>query len=65
MEGVKYIIDEKGQKKAVVVDLETFGDLWEDIHDLLVLESRKDEPCSKWKDVKKRLNIKTREKANA
>jgi hypothetical protein len=54
MEGVQYIINEKGQKKAVIIDLETFPDLWEDIHDLLVLESRKNEPRSNWKDIKKR-----------
>ncbi len=59
MNGVQYIIDEKGQKKAVVIDLEAFSDLWEDIHDLLVIESRKNEPRSKWSDVKKRLNIKS------
>ncbi len=45
-------------KKAVVIDLDLYGDLWEDIHDILVIEARKSEPRVKWEDVKKRLHKK-------
>ena len=55
MEGIQYIVDEQGQRKAVVIDLDTMGDVWEDIHDVLVVESRKHEPRTKWEQVKKRL----------
>lgn len=58
MEGLQYIIDDKGKKKAVVIDLDLYGDLWEDIHDILVIEARKSEPRVKWEDVKKRLHKK-------
>ncbi len=53
MEGIGYIINDKGEKKAVVIDLATYGPLWEDIHDILIAESRKSEPRKKWEDVKK------------
>jgi hypothetical protein len=44
MEGIRYIINDKGEKKAAVIDLDTYGHLWDDIHDILIVESRKSEP---------------------
>jgi hypothetical protein len=55
MKGIQYIIDDKGQKCAAVVDFDVYGHLWEDIHDILVVESRKREPRVKWENAKKRL----------
>ena len=43
MTGVQFIIDEKGEKKAAVIDLETHKALWEDIEDVLVSRSRRNE----------------------
>ena len=57
MEGIRYIINDKGEKKAAVVDLDTYGYLWEDIHDILIVESRKSEPRKKWEDVKKGFRV--------
>ncbi len=48
----------KEKKKAVVIDLATYGHLWADIHDILIVESRKSEPRKKWEDVKKVLHEK-------
>lgn len=56
MKGIQYIIDDNGRKRAAVVNLNIYGHLWEDIHDILVMESRKGEPRVKWKEVKKRLH---------
>ena len=36
MEGIRFITDEKGKKVAVQIDLDRYGELWEDIHDQLV-----------------------------
>jgi hypothetical protein len=55
MKGIQYIIDSNGKKRAAVVNLDVYGHLWEDIHDILVVESRKNEPRAKWEEVKKRL----------
>ncbi len=59
MKGVQYIIDDNGKKRAVVVNLDVYGHLWEDIHDILVEESQKNEPRVKWEEVKRRLHKKT------
>lgn len=58
MEGIRYIIDDKGEKKAAVIDLDIYGNIWEDIHDILIVESRKSEPRVKWEEVKKGLHQK-------
>lgn len=43
MKGVQFIIDDHGNPKSVILDLAIWGDVWEDIHDGIVLESRKGE----------------------
>jgi hypothetical protein len=52
MKGIEFVVDETGKKKAVVLDLAEWGEIWEDIHDVLVSESRKNEPFLRWEDVK-------------
>ncbi|MCD5409162.1 MAG: hypothetical protein LRZ87_00095 [Methanocellales archaeon] len=56
MRGIEYIVDDRGQKRAAVIDFDVYGSLWEDIHDILVVESRKREPRVKWENAKKRLH---------
>jgi hypothetical protein len=55
MKGVRYIVDDKGRKTAVVLDLKVHGELWEDIHDVLVVRKRRNEPTAPLDDVMKRL----------
>lgn len=52
MKGIQYLIDDTGKKTAVVIDLEEWGELWEDIFDILVSESRRDEPTVSWEELK-------------
>ena len=40
----QYLVDETGQKTAVVLPVEEYEELLEDIHDLAVIAERKDEP---------------------
>ena len=35
-----------------MLSLEEWGELWEDIYDVLVSESRKDEPTVDWEELK-------------
>jgi len=49
----QYIIDESGQKTAVVLPVEEYEELLEDIHDLAVIAERRDEPTIKFDDLKK------------
>jgi len=30
MKGIQFVIDEKGKKKAVLIDLAEWGEIWED-----------------------------------
>jgi len=52
MKGVEFVVDNSGKKKAVLIDLEQWGDLWEDFYDFLVSESRKNEPTVPWSELK-------------
>ena len=50
-----YLIDEKGEKKAVVIPIREYEELMEDLHDLAVIAERRNEPTSSFEDVLKRL----------
>ncbi len=52
MKGIQYLIDDTGKKTAVVIDLDEWGELWEDIFDIFVSESRRDEPTVLWEELK-------------
>jgi hypothetical protein len=43
MTGIQYVMDEQGRKVAVQIDLKRHRELWEDIEDVLVSRSRKNE----------------------
>jgi len=58
MEGIQYITDEKGVKHSAVINLDVYGDIWEDLYDILVMETRKHEPRVSWEDVKKSIHKK-------
>ena len=52
MKGVEFLVDDSGKKRAVLIDLERWGDLWEDFYDVLASESRKKEPTVSWSELK-------------
>jgi hypothetical protein len=41
--GIQFVMDEKGQRVAVQIDLKKHGAVWEDFWDGLVSESRRKE----------------------
>jgi len=43
MSGIQFVTDEKGRKVAVQIDLKKHRELWEDIEDVLVSRSRRNE----------------------
>ena len=55
MSKVQYLVNEKGQKTAVVLPIKEYEALQEDIHDLAVMAERKDEPVISFDDLKKQL----------
>jgi len=42
--GVQFVTDTEGRKVAVLLDLEEWGELWEDIYDNILADQRADEP---------------------
>ena len=55
MRGVQYLVDDRGARRAVVIDLKKQGELWEDFYDRAVAESRRDERRESLETVKARL----------
>jgi len=51
----KFVVDESGNKTAVILTVKEYEELLEDIHDLTVIAERKDEPTISFEDLKKRL----------
>jgi len=51
MKGIQFVVDESGNKKAVLIDLAEWGEVWEDIYDVLVSLSRKGEPTVGWEEL--------------
>ena len=51
----QFIVDETGRKTAVVLSLDEYEDLLEDIHDLSIIAERRDEPTISFDELKKRL----------
>ena len=51
----KYITDESGSKTAVVLPINEYEGLLEDLHDLAVIAERRDEPTISHEEVKAKL----------
>ena len=51
----KYIVDEKGEKSAVILPIDEFNELLEDIHDLAVIAERKNDDTISFDELKKRV----------
>ena len=61
MKGISYITDKKNKKTAVVIDLKTlqkYDEQIEDLFDVIIAESRAEEPSISWETVKKKLKKK-------
>ncbi len=56
MNDIQYIVDDKGTKRAVIIDLDKFRDLWEDFYDSLITSRRANEPRESLNTVKKHLS---------
>lgn len=48
MRGVQFVVNEAGKKTAVLLDLQEWGELWEDFYDILVSQSREQEETISW-----------------
>ena len=55
MTGVQFVVDDQGEKQAVLIDLrsEKNRELWEDIYDAAIAAERADEPRVNLTDAKR------------
>lgn len=61
--GIEFLIDRKGRKKAVLIDLKKHKGLWEDIYDACVAHRRRNEPRESLASVKKFIEAKAKRKS--
>ena len=57
MRGVQYLVDDDGERTAVLIDLKKNAQLWEDFYDVAVAKSRAKEPRESLESVKRRLGL--------
>jgi hypothetical protein len=55
IKGVQFVTDSSGHKVAVLLDLEQWGDVWEDIYDSMIAKEPSDEPRMKLEDFEDEL----------
>jgi hypothetical protein len=55
MEGIHFVTNAKGKKIAVQIDLDRYGELWEDVYDQLLVEQRRHEKRESFSALEKRL----------
>ena len=51
----QYLVDDKGNKKGVLLSIERYEQLTEDLHDLAVVAERRDEEPISFEEMKRRL----------
>ena len=64
MRGVQFVVDEKGEKIAVLIDLKKNSELWEDLYDRGVAADRASEPRETLESVRKRLSQRQKRRPN-
>jgi hypothetical protein len=57
MRGVQFLVDDDGERTAVLIDLKKNAKLWEDFYDVAVAKSRAKEPRESLASVKRRLRL--------
>ena len=57
-EGIDFVVDETGEKKAVIINLKKHRTLWEDFYDTLLARDRQNEPRETLHEVRKRVSRK-------
>jgi hypothetical protein len=52
MKGIQFVVDENGEKTAVLIDLKQHSELWEDFYDMALAQERQGEPRFSIEEVK-------------
>lgn len=59
MKGIQYLVDDQGKQTSVLIDLQQWGELWEDFYDVIIAHERANEPEIDWEDIKAELDEET------
>ena len=51
----QYVVDKKGKKTAVMIPIDEYKELLEDLHDLAIIAERRDEPTVSFSELKKKF----------
>ncbi len=57
MKGVQYVVDDAGERHAVVIDLHQHGELWDDFYDTWLTAERATEPREDLHTLKDKLGL--------
>lgn len=60
MKGVQFVVDDRGRKTGVVIDLREFKGLWEAFYDAALVQARRREPRESLAAVRRCLHRKRR-----
>ena len=55
IEGLRFLFDERGRQTAVLFDVKSNPELWEDFYDTLLAKKRSNEPRESLADVRRKL----------
>jgi hypothetical protein len=53
--GINFVVNENGEKQAVIINLKQHRALWEDFYDTLLAQERQQEPRETLDEVKQRV----------
>ncbi len=56
MKGINYVIDDTGKQQAVLIDLNEWGDIWENLYDVLISLNRLNESKVSWDELKDEMD---------
>ena len=57
MKGIQFVVDGQGNKNAVLIDLSQWGESWEDMYDVMVSQTRRDEAEVPWEELKAKIGV--------
>lgn len=60
MPGIDFLVDRKGRKKAVLIDLKKHKGLWEDLFDAYLAHQRRDEPRDSLAKLRRQVESKAK-----
>jgi hypothetical protein len=64
MKGVRFVIDESGQKTDVIINLKANPELWEDLYDRALAQKRAAEPRESLHSVRRRIAARKAQRAH-